>query len=151
CSHTSPSKGSMTFRLRISYKAPSKESMFLGAGWEPPRDVRGVYISGAAAYLHIENWALSQKFPSKLSLGFSMSHRSEVDAMVVVAAGVFGRCQAIVGKHKDASLVIWPLFRDPVRNFVMVLLKPTFGPTASIPMSPGTSDLIALDELQVSR
>ena len=140
----------MTFELHISYKAPSKEWIFLGAGWSG-RDIRGLYISEPAAWLDIENWALSQKFPSKLILVFSMSHRAEVDAMVVRAVGAFGQSHVIVGKHKQASMTISPCFRDPVLNFARIILQPTFGPSNSISNALGTIDLIALDELHLSR
>jgi hypothetical protein len=140
----------MTFEVRISYKAPSKEWIFLGAGWSS-RDVRGPYISETVAWLDIDNWALSQKFPSKLILVFSMSNRAEVDAMVIRAAGAFGQSHVIVGKHKQASMTISPCFRDPVLNFARIMLQPTFGPSNIISNSLGTMDLVALDELQLSR
>jgi hypothetical protein len=125
--------------------------MFLGAGWGRVRDVRGAYISEPTAYLHIENWALSQQFPSKLILVFSMSHRAEVDAMVVRAFGVFGQRQVIVGKHKQASMTISPCLRDSILNFERIMLQPTFGPSNVISITGGTIDLIALDELQLLR
>lgn len=140
----------MTFELRVNYKAPSKEWIFLGAGWSG-RDIRGPYISEPAAWLDIENWALSQKFPSKLILMFSMSHRAGVEAMVVRAAGVFGQSHVIVGKHKQASMTISPCFRDPMLNSVQIILQPTFGPNNVIPVSASTIDLVALDELRLSR
>jgi hypothetical protein len=66
-------KNSPTFELRVSYNAPSKERIFLGVGWGSA-DVRGAYLSAPAADLQIENWALSERFPSELCLGFSMSN-----------------------------------------------------------------------------
>lgn len=141
----------MTFELRVSYKFPSKEWIFLGAGWGGVRDVRGAYISEPTAWLHIENWALSQKFPSKLILVFSMSHRAEVDAMVVRAIGSFGQSHVIIGKHQQASMTISPCLRDPVLNFARILLQPTFGPSNAISISGGTIDLVALDELKLLR
>jgi hypothetical protein len=141
----------MTFELPVSYKAPSTEWIFLGAGWGAARDVRGAYISEPAAWLHIENWALSQKSPSKLILVFSMSHRAEVDAIVVRAIGAFGQSHVIVGKYQQASMTISPCFRDPVLNFARILLQPTFGPSNVISISGGTIDLVALDELQLLR
>lgn len=140
----------MTFELHVSYKAPSKELIFLGAGWSS-RDVRGPYISEPVAWLDVENWALSQKFPSKLILVFSMSDRAEVDAMVIRAVGAFGQSHAIVGKHRQASMTISPCFRDPVLNFSRIILQPTFGPNNVISVSARTIDLVALDELQLLR
>jgi hypothetical protein len=140
----------MTFELHVSYKVPSKEWIFLGAGWGI-RDIRGPYISQPAAYLHIENWALSQIFPSKLILMFSMSHRAAVDAMVVRAVGAFGQSHVILGKHRQASMTISPCVRDPVLNFASILLHPTFGPGNDISISGDTIDLVALDELQLLR
>ena len=140
----------MTFELHVSYKAPSKEWIFLGAGWGA-RDVRGAYISEPVAWLHIENWALSQKVPSNLILVFSMSSRAEVDAMVIRAAGEFAQSHVIVGKHKQVSMTISPCFRDPNLNFARILLQPTFGPSNVISMSGRTIDLVALDELHLSR
>jgi hypothetical protein len=140
-----------TFELRVSYKVPSKEEIFLGAGWGGARDVRGAYISCPIAYLDIENWALSQTFPSKLILVFSMSLRADVDAMVIRAFGAFGKAQTIVSKNTDASMSILRLFRNPVINYARILLQPSFGPSDTIGASGGTIDLVALDELRLSR
>ena len=141
----------MSFELHVSYQPPSKEWMFLGPGWGGVRDVRGAYISDHTAWLHIENWALSQNVPSRLILLFSMSGRAEVDAMVIRANGAFGQTQVILGKHKQASMTISACFRDQDRNFASILLQPTFGSSNIIPTSMGTVDLVALDELHLSR
>jgi len=58
---------STTFVLKTDYRAPSREQLFLGTGWEPTRDVRGAFISAPKAELLIENWALSRNFASELT------------------------------------------------------------------------------------
>jgi hypothetical protein len=141
----------MTFELRVDYKAPSREQLFLGAGWEPARDVRGAFISGPAGELLIGNGALSRNYASQLTLAFSMATRAAVDAMMVRASGTFGSSHVIVQKSQQARLVISPLFADPNRSYVRIMLEPAFGPSGTIPESPGTMDLIALDELEIER
>ena len=143
-------KNSLTLELRVSYKAPSRERIFLGAGWGPA-DIRGAYLSAAAADLQIENWALSQRIPSDLCLVFSMSNRAAVEGMIVCASGAFGQTQVIVGKAKPTLMKISPIFRDPLLNFAYIFLEATFGHHTTHRFSFDTVDLIALDELQLSR
>jgi hypothetical protein len=71
--------------------------------------------------------------------------------MVIRAIGAFGQSQIILEKRKPASMTISPCFRDPNRNFAQILLQPTFGPSNIIRTSMGTVDLVALDELHLSR
>src|SRR6266566_1983871 len=99
----------MTFDLSVDYRAPSREQVFLGAGCEPARDVRGAFISGPSAELLIGNWALSRTLPSQLTLIFSMPTRAAVDAMVVRAGGTFGSIHVIVEKFQQTQMVISPL------------------------------------------
>jgi hypothetical protein len=103
----------MTLKLKVDYKSPSREQLFLGAGWEPTRDVRGAFISGPAGELLIGNWALSPYYASQLTLAFSMTNRAAVDAMMVRASGAFGSSHVIVQKSLQARLVLSPLFADP--------------------------------------
>jgi hypothetical protein len=148
--HKDQVKNSSTFELRVSYKAPSKERIFLGAGWGPA-DIHGAYLSSAAADLQIENWALSQRIPSELCLVFSMSNRASVEGMMVRARGRFGQTQVMVGKNKLTLMRISPIFRDPLLNFAYIFLEPTFGFHTTDQFSFDTVDLVALDELQLSR
>jgi hypothetical protein len=141
----------MTFELRVVYTAPSKETVFLGAGWEPARDVRGAFISGPVGELLIERWALSGSHASQLALTFSMATRAAVDAMVVRASGMFGSSHMIVQKSLQTRMVISPLFADPTRALVRITLQPSFGPSNTIGESPETMDLVALDALEISR
>jgi hypothetical protein len=143
-------KNSPTFELRVSYEAPSREGIFLGAGWGPA-DIRGPYLSAPAADLQIENWALSQRYPSELRLLFSMSNRAAVEGMIVRATGAFGQAQVMVAKTKPNSMKISPIFRDPVLNYAYILLEPTFGSHTTGRLFFDTVDLIALDELELSR
>jgi hypothetical protein len=117
----------------------------------PARDVRGAYISGPAGELLIGNWALSRNFASRLTLAFSMATRAAVDAMMVRASCTFGSTHVLVQKSQRVRLVISPLFVDPNRSYVRIMLEPTFGPSENIPASAGTMDLIALDELEIER
>ena len=141
----------MSFVLRVNYKAPSKEQLFLGCGWEPARDVRGAYISDPTAELRIENWALSGSIPSELTLTFSMSNRSAVDAMVVYGRGKFGSTHIIVRKGEPSRMRISSLFRCATGNQVRIALEPSFRATGAIADGPGTIDLIALDEFELKR
>jgi hypothetical protein len=141
----------MTFELRIDYKAPSKEHVFLGNGWEPARDVRGAFISGPAAELIIDDWVLSRNFASQLTLTFSMATRSAVDAMVVRASGIFGSSRVIVQKSRQSQMIIPGLYANPRRTYVRILLRPAFGPSETISDFFETIDLVALDELEIGR
>jgi hypothetical protein len=141
----------MTFELRVNYRVPSKESLFLGAGWELARDAHGAYISEPAAEILIGNWALSRDYPSTLKLVLSMSRRANVDGMLVRASGLFGLAQTFVQKSRQSSILAFPLFSESFRNASAILLRPTFGPEKYIEGTPGTMDLVALDELHLTR
>lgn len=141
----------MTFELRVNYRAPSKESLFLGTGWELARDAHGAYISEPAAEILIGNWALSRECPSTLKLILSMSRRSNVEGMLVRVSGSFGLAQIFVQKSKQSSILAFPIFQDLVGNASAILLQPTFGPNKTIEATVGSMDLIALDELQLTR
>jgi hypothetical protein len=71
--------------------------------------------------------------------------------MVVRATGAFGQAQVMVGKTKPTLMKISPIFRDPLLNFAYILLQPAFGPHTTDRFFLDTVDLIALDELQLSR
>jgi hypothetical protein len=141
----------MGFVLRVDYRAPSKEQLFLGRGWEPARDVRGAFISDPTAEVRIENWVLSPRLPSELILTFSMATRSAVDAMIVYARGEFGSTHIIVGKHEPSRMCISRLFSCRAGNQVRIVLEPSFRATGMIEEGPGTMDLIALDEIELTR
>ena len=142
---------STTFVLKTDYRAPSREQLFLGTGWEPTRDVRGAFISAPKAELLIENWALSRNFASELTLIFAMSSRAAVDAMMVYAAGDFGTAQVMVRKFQQTAMVIIPLFPSVTGGHVPITLQPSFGPSETIPGRFDTMDLVALDELEIRR
>src|SRR4051794_36436342 len=128
----------MTFEIRVDYRAPSKEWLFLGAGWEPARDVRGVYITDPAAELVLDNRILSRERPSLLRLTFSMAERADVDAIMVRASGIFGSKQTIIQKVKQTAMEIHPLFSNVFGHPLVIILQPAFGPNKELPVSPGT-------------
>jgi hypothetical protein len=140
----------MTFELRVVYTAPSKETVFLGAGWEPARDVRGAFISGPVGELLIERWALCGSHAFQLALTFSMATRA--------SRRNGGACQryvriepcdrAKITTNSDGHL---PAFCRSDRALVRITLQPSFGPSNTIGESPETMDLVALDALEISR
>lgn len=56
----------MVLDIRVVYKPPSKEWLFLGFGWGAVRDLRGPYLTTPLAEIVIGNWALSQTVASTL-------------------------------------------------------------------------------------
>jgi hypothetical protein len=139
----------MPLDINVDYKAPSWERLFLGTGWGG-RDIRGPYISGTTAEIVIDNWALSAKTPATVKLTLSVSNRCEVDALFVRATGAFGSVQRLVKRNEEAILTITKIFAEPSRSYV-ILLEPTFGVNNIIAATPGTIDIVALNEFRLTR
>jgi hypothetical protein len=139
----------MPLDINVDYKAPSWERLFLGTGWGG-RDIRGPYISGTTAEIVIDNWALSAKTPATVKLTLSVSNRCEVDALFVRATGAFGSVQRLVKRNEEAILTITKIFAQPSRSYV-ILLEPTFGVNNIIAATPGTIDIVALNEFRLTR
>jgi hypothetical protein len=140
----------MPLDINVDYKAPSWERLFLGTGWGG-RDIRGPYISGTTAEIVIDNWALSAKTPATVKLTLSVSNRCEVDALFVRATGAFGSVQRLVKRNEEAILTITKIFAEPSRRYVVILLEPTFGVNNIIAATPGTIDIVALNEFRLTR
>lgn len=141
----------MVFDLHVIYKSPSTEWLFLGVGWGGVRDVRGVYLSASAAEIVINNWALLPEIASTIKLTLSVSNRCEVDALFVRATGAFGSAQTFVKRNGAAILTMCEIFADPIHNHTTIVLEPTFGPSSAIAKTAGTLDIVAIDELQITR
>jgi hypothetical protein len=80
-----------------------------------------------------------------------MSNRAAVEGMIVRATGAFGQTQVMVRKTKSTLMKISPIFRDQLLNFSYIFLEPTFGSHTTNRFLFNTVDIIALDELQLSR
>jgi hypothetical protein len=115
----------MTFEVRIDYRAPSRERLFLGDGWGV-RDVRGPYLSAPEATFILHSWALSRTLPSKLTLTLSLSDRAEVNALFVIASGGFGTARCIVAKVQQSIMTISPLLATDGWNSTVIKLYSTF-------------------------
>lgn len=140
----------MVLDININYKAPSSERLFLGNGWGV-RDIRGPYITATTAQIVIDNWALSPKIAAVVTLAFSVSNRCEVDALFVRAIGVFGSVHTLIKRNEEATLRISKIFSDPIRKHAIILVEPTFGVNGIIAATPGTIDIVALNELRLRR
>jgi len=140
----------MGLDIHVVYKLPGWERLFLGTGWGG-RDIRGPYINGTAAEIVIDNWALSPKAASQVKLTLSVSNRCEVDALFVRATGPFGSVQSLVQKNEEATLTLSDIFADPTRNSVLIVLETTFGANDKIATTPGTIEIVALNELRLTR
>jgi hypothetical protein len=140
----------MVLNVHVIYKAPSRERLFLGAGWGG-RDIRGPYLSEAGAEIIIGNWVLSQKTPSKVELTLDVSNRCEVDALFVRATGMFGSIQTSVKRNEETILTLSGILADPGRNHVLIFLQSTFGPRDAIMATPGSVDIVAINELRLTR
>lgn len=140
----------MVFDIHIIYKAPSNENLFLGAGWGV-RDVRGPYLFARSAEIVIDNWALSAKVPSTLKLTLSVSNRCEVDALFVRATGAFGSAQLLVRRNDEAVFTLTDIFAHSLRSHSVIVIEPTFSPGGRIMETAGSSDIVAIDELQLTR
>ena len=140
----------MVLDINVDYKAPSWERLFLGKGWGV-RDIRRPYITDTTAQIVIDNWALSPKTAATVKLTLAVSNRCEVDALFVRAIGVFGSAQNLVKRNDEATLTISNVFADPIRKHAVILLEPTFGVNGIIAATPGTIDIVALNELRLTR
>jgi hypothetical protein len=141
----------MVIDIHVIYRAPSRERLFLGRGWGGVRDVRGPYLSAAAGEIVIDNWALSPKLASTVKLILSVSNRCEVDALFVRATGAFGSAQTLVRKNDEAIFSLSEIFADPVGNATVIMLEPAFGPGSGILETAGSFDIVAIDELRLTR
>jgi hypothetical protein len=140
----------MIFDIHIIYKSPSRECLFLGNGWGV-RDVRGPYLSAPIADIIIDNWALSLKVPSTVKLTLSVSNLCEVDALFVRATGAFGSEQTLVRRNDEAVLTLVNILADPLRRHTVIVLEPSFGARGKIAATAGTIDIVAIDELRLTR
>jgi len=143
----------MVFNIHVVYKTPSEERLFLGNGWGSVRDVVGPYLSAAAADIVIDNWALSQKVPSTMNLTLSLSNRCEVDKVFVSvrANSVFGSAQKLLKRGERTILTLSGIYADQDRDYTVLVLQSTFGTHSKIAESPGTCDIVAINELQLTR
>lgn len=140
----------MVLNILVIYKTPSQERLFLGDGWGI-RDVRGPYLSAPTADIIIGNWALSPKVPSTVKLTLSVSNLCEVDALFVRATGAFGWAQTIVKRNNEAILTLPNILANPLRNHTAIVIEPTFGPRDKIAATAGTIDIVAINELLLTR
>jgi hypothetical protein len=141
---------SMVLNIHVIYKAPSRELLFLGTGWGV-RDVRGPYLSEMGAEIIIGNWALSQRIPSRVELTLSVSNRCEVDALFVRATGLSGSAQTLVKKNEEAILILTGILADRLRDHAAIVLQSTFGVNDRIAATPGSIDIVAINELRLIR
>jgi hypothetical protein len=141
---------SMVLNIHVIYKAPSRERLFLGTGWGG-RDIRGPYLSETGAEIIIGNWALSPRIPSRIELTLDVSNRCEVDALFVRATGVFGSTQTLVTRNEETILTLSGILADPIRNHAVIVLQSTFGVNDRVAATPGSVDIVAINELRLTR
>jgi hypothetical protein len=140
----------MAVEIRIDYKAPSWERLFLGNGWGG-RDIRGPYMAGTTAQIVIDNWASSAKTAATVKLTLSVSNRCEVDALFVRATGSFGSVRGLVKRNEEDILTISKIFAEPLGKHSLIVLESTFGANDIITATPGNIDIVALNELKLTR
>lgn len=138
------------FTLTVDYRAPSRESLFLGAGWGI-RDLRGPYLSAPEAELLIDNWALSATVPSILTITLSISGRATVSGVFVRASSTVGSVQCIVAKERKSILTMPPLFANPLGTAVIIKMLCLFSDNTQRYAAPSTIDIIAIDRLELTR
>jgi hypothetical protein len=138
------------FEVSIDYRAPSRETLFLGDGWGV-RDVRGPYLSASEGEIIIYKWALSRLVPSVLTLTLSLSSRADVNALFVRASGKFGTTQCVVDKTQRSIITIPGLLITDGLTPTVIKLSSMFRPALQIAVSPGTMDIVAIDELRLTR
>jgi hypothetical protein len=141
----------MVLDIHVIYRTPSRERLFLGRGWGGVRDVRGPFLFAAAAEIVIDNWALSRKMASTVKLTLSVSNRCEVDALFIRATGAFGSAQTLVRKNDETIFTLSGIFADAVGYGTVIMLEPAFGPGSGILKTAGSSDIVAIDELRLTR
>jgi hypothetical protein len=138
----------MQFELRIDYRSPSQERLFLGSGWGL-RDVRGVYLNASEGRICISPWALSPVKPSVISLQFGMSNRAILQAVSLQAAGDFGVKSCFLERNKASKLLVEDVVGHEQREYIIRIMHPR------VPRSgdsrAGLIDFISVDGLELSR
>jgi hypothetical protein len=145
-----PVKMPSRFTLTVDYRAPSRESLFLGAGWGI-RDLRGPYLSAPEAEILIDNWALSATVPSILTITLSISGRATVNGVFVRENSAFGSAQCIVANDRRSLLTMPPLFVNPRGSSVIIKVLCLFSANTRVHAAPSTIDIIAIDGVELTR
>ena len=138
----------MQFELKIDYRSPSQETLFLGSGWGI-RDVRGSYLNADEGRICISPWALSPSKPSVISLQFGMSNRALLQAVSIQATGDFGVKSCFLERNKEAELIIEDIVgMNSVPMFICIIHPrvPKFSDSRA-----GLIDFISIDGLMLSR
>jgi len=138
----------MRFELRIDYRSPSQEKLFLGIGWGI-RDVRGPYLNANEGRICISPWALSPVMPSVISLQFGMSNRAILQAVSLQAAGDFWVRSCFLERNKSAELLIEGIVGHEQRAYVICIIHPRVPKFSD--SRAGLIDFIAIDGLKLSR
>ncbi len=138
----------MQFELKIDYRSPSQERLFLGSGWGI-RDVRGPYLNANEGRICISPWALSPVKPSVISLQFGMSNCALLQAVSVQATGAFGVKSCFLERNKAAELLIEGVVGHEQRAYVIYILHPRVSEFSD--SCGGLTDFIAIDGLKLSR
>jgi hypothetical protein len=80
-----------------------------------------------------------------------VSNLCEVDALVVRATGAFGSAQKLVKRNEETTLTLRDVFADPTLNHTVIILEPSFHPGNGVVETAGTVDIVAIDELRLTR
>ena len=139
----------MVLNIHVNYKPPSKERLFLGAGWGGVRDVRGPYLSGLHAEVVIENWILSEKIPSTVYLALEVTNACTVDALFVNATNEIGVSQVLIKRNGQNILTISGILANRSKHNAVITLEPTFGGKKGVVEED--IDIVAINELQLIR
>ena len=134
--------------MRVDYKSPSRERLFLESGWGL-RDVRGVYLNANEGRICISPCALSPVKRSVVTLKFGMSKRAVPNAVSIQANGDFGVKSCFLERNKEAQLMIENIVGHGQHPYVIRVIHP------SLPLfgylHGGFEDILTLDELKLSR
>ena len=135
----------MQFELKIDYRSPSQERLFLGSGWGI-RDVRGPYLNASEGRICISPCVLSPVKPSVISLQFGMSNSALLDAVSLQATGDFGVKSCFLERNNATELIIEDIVRHQHGEYVICIMHPR-----ASQFGADLIDFISIDGLTLSR
>lgn len=136
------------FSLRINYRAPSTETIFLKNGFGGVRDVRGPYITETEAELEFPNEVFSQYNPSLLSISFELSNRAPLDAIILSFHGDLPRQDNLIVRRNSECTVHFPNIMKPPDGCTTLFIVP---PNSNRRESSELLDILSINEISIER
>lgn len=140
-------KDLVTFYLTVIYRAPSKESSFLGRGWGI-RDVRGPYLDGFVGHIHIAGGALSSEIPSTISLVLSASNRCPTPFVLAKVSTAEKEVSNNVKRNGSTDFILDSVYAHTSGSLDLLIQLPKVQTDAELSRF---WTILAIDELTIER